>query len=131
MRHILAARFLEKIGVQAADSGPFQAARILAGREDVMAISREDVEHIAYLARLGLDEDEKVRLQQQLSNILDTMRVLDRLDTQQIPPTAQVIPVRGVMRDDVVRPSWPTEQVLQNAPAREGDAILVPAVFED
>ena len=96
-----------------------------------MAISREDVQHVAYLARLGLDEDEQVRLQQQLSNILQTMRVLDRLDTQQIPPTAQVIPVRGVMREDVVRPSWPTEQVLQNAPAREGDAILVPAVFED
>ena len=96
-----------------------------------MAISREDVQHVAYLARLGLDEDEQARLQQQLSNILQTMRILDQLDTQQIPPTAQVIPVRGVMREDVVRPSWPLEQILQNAPAREGDAILVPAVFED
>ena len=95
-----------------------------------MAITREDVEHVAYLARLGLEEEEKARLQQQLSNILETMRVLDQLDTQHIPPTAQVIPVRGVMRDDEVRPSWPVEQILQNAPGREGNAILVPAVFE-
>ena len=96
-----------------------------------MAITRQDVEHVAYLARLGLDEDEKTRLQQQLSNILQTMRVLDKLDTQHIPPTAQVIPVRGVMREDVVRPSWPPEQILKNAPAREGQAILVPSVFEE
>lgn len=96
-----------------------------------MAITRQDVEHVAYLARLGLDEEEKARLQQQLSKILETMRVLDRLDTRHIPPTAQVIPVRGVMREDVVRPSWPLELILQNAPARDGDAILVPAVFEE
>jgi aspartyl-tRNA(Asn)/glutamyl-tRNA(Gln) amidotransferase subunit C len=95
-----------------------------------MAITRQDVEHVAYLARLGLDEAEKTRLQQQLSNILETMRILDRVDVQHIPPTAQVIPLRDVMRDDVVRPSWPVEQILQNAPAREGDAFLVPAVFD-
>ncbi len=95
-----------------------------------MAITRQDVEHVAYLARLGLDEAEKTRLQQQLSNILETMRILDRVDVQHIPPTAQVIPLRDVMRDDVARPSWPVEQILQNAPAREGDAFLVPAVFD-
>ncbi len=95
-----------------------------------MAITRQDVEHVAYLARLGLDEAEKTRIQQQLSNILETMRILDRVDVQHIPPTAQVIPLRDVMRDDVARPSWPVEQILQNAPAREGDAFLVPAVFD-
>jgi len=96
-----------------------------------MAITRQDVEHVAYLARLGLDEDEKARLQQQLSNILQTMQVLDRVDTRAIPPTAQVIPLSTVLREDTVRPSWPVEQILENAPAREGDAFLVPAVFED
>ena len=96
-----------------------------------MAITREDVEHVAYLARLGLSEEEKARLQQQLSNILEAMRVLDQVDTRHIPPTAQVIPLRGVMRDDEVRPSWPREQILLNAPAREGDFILVPPVFEE
>jgi aspartyl-tRNA(Asn)/glutamyl-tRNA(Gln) amidotransferase subunit C len=96
-----------------------------------MAISRQDVEHVAYLARLGMDENEKAQLQQQLSNILQTMRVLDQLDTRQIPPTAQVIPVRGVMREDEVRPSWPVEQILQNAPARDGDFFLVPPVLEE
>jgi len=96
-----------------------------------MAITREDVEHVAYLARLGLDEAEKARLQQQLSDILQTMQVLAQLDTDHIPPTAQVIPLTDVMRDDVVRPSWPVEELLKNAPAREGDYFLVPAVFDE
>ena len=96
-----------------------------------MSISREDVEHVAYLARLGLTEAEKDRLAQQLSNILDAMQVIARLDTSAIPPTAQVIPLDTVMRDDVVRPSMPVEDVLLNAPSREGDFFKVPPVLEE
>jgi aspartyl-tRNA(Asn)/glutamyl-tRNA(Gln) amidotransferase subunit C len=95
-----------------------------------MSISREDVEHVAYLARLGLTEDEKARLAEQLSNILDHMRMIDRLDTSAIPPTAQVIPLRNVMRPDEVRPSSDREDILKNAPRREGDYFLVPPVLE-
>ncbi|HYU20193.1 MAG TPA: Asp-tRNA(Asn)/Glu-tRNA(Gln) amidotransferase subunit GatC [Chloroflexota bacterium] len=95
-----------------------------------MAISREQVEHVAHLARLGLSEEEKDRLQQQLSQILEAMRVIDRVDTSAIPPTAQVIPVQSVMRDDEVRPSSPVEDILLNAPRREGDFIRVPPVLE-
>jgi aspartyl-tRNA(Asn)/glutamyl-tRNA(Gln) amidotransferase subunit C len=95
-----------------------------------MAISREDVEHVAYLARLGLTEEEKDRLAQQLSNILDAMQVISRLDTSAIPPTAQVIPLTNVMRDDAVRPSADREQLFRNAPRRSGDYFLVPAVLE-
>ncbi len=72
-----------------------------------MAISREQVEHVAHLARLGLSDDETDRLQQQLSQILGHMQMIDRLDTSAIPPTAQVIPLSSVMRDDVARPSTP------------------------
>jgi aspartyl-tRNA(Asn)/glutamyl-tRNA(Gln) amidotransferase subunit C len=95
-----------------------------------MSISREDVEHVTYLARLGLSEEEKTRLAEQLSNILDHMRVIDRLDTSAIPPTAQVIPLRSVTREDEVRPSADLADILNNAPRREGDYFLVPPVLE-
>lgn len=95
-----------------------------------MAINREQVEHVAHLARLGLSDDEIDRFQQQLSQILGHMQALDAVDTSAIPPTAQVIPVSSVMRDDVVRPSLPVEDVLRNAPRREGDFFKVPPVLE-
>jgi aspartyl-tRNA(Asn)/glutamyl-tRNA(Gln) amidotransferase subunit C len=95
-----------------------------------MAISREQVEHVARLARLGLSDEEKARLEQELSQILEAMRAIDRVDTSEIPPTAQVIPLHTVMRDDAVRPSLPVADVLKNAPRREGDFLKVPPVLE-
>jgi len=95
-----------------------------------MAISREQVEHVAHLARLGLTDEETDRLQQQLSQILGHMQMIDQLDTSAIPPTAQVIPVTTVMRDDEARPSLPVEEILKNAPRREGDFFKVPPVLE-
>lgn len=95
-----------------------------------MAISREQVEHVAQLARLGLSDDEKDRLQQQLSQILGHMQTIESLDTSAIPPTAQVIPVNTVMRDDAARPSLPVEEVLKNAPRREEEFFKVPPVLE-
>jgi aspartyl-tRNA(Asn)/glutamyl-tRNA(Gln) amidotransferase subunit C len=95
-----------------------------------MAISRDDVEHIAFLARLGLSEDEKQTFQEQLSGILEYMQALAELDTSDIPPTAQVIPLRNVMRADTVTPSLPREAVLANAPEREGDFLKVPPVLD-
>jgi aspartyl-tRNA(Asn)/glutamyl-tRNA(Gln) amidotransferase subunit C len=98
--------------------------------EVVMAISREQVEHVAHLARLGLSDDEINRLQQQLSQILGHMQMIDRLDTSAIPPTAQVIPLSSVMREDTPRPSRPVEEILANAPRREGSFFKVPPVLE-
>jgi aspartyl-tRNA(Asn)/glutamyl-tRNA(Gln) amidotransferase subunit C len=95
-----------------------------------MAISREQVEHVAHLARLGLSDEETDRLQQQLSQILGHMALIDQLDTSAIPPTAQVIPVSTVMREDLPRPSAPVEEILKNAPRREGDFFKVPPVLE-
>ncbi|HZT06309.1 MAG TPA: Asp-tRNA(Asn)/Glu-tRNA(Gln) amidotransferase subunit GatC [Chloroflexota bacterium] len=95
-----------------------------------MAISLEDVEHIAHLARLGISDDEKRTFREQLSAILEHMRTLTELDTSGIPPTAQVIPLRNVMRDDEVRPSLPREDVLRNAPDREGEFLRVPPVLD-
>jgi aspartyl-tRNA(Asn)/glutamyl-tRNA(Gln) amidotransferase subunit C len=96
-----------------------------------MAITRTDVEHVAHLARLGLDEDEVERMADQLNHILEAMESLKRLDTSAIPPTAQVIPLQTVMRDDVPRPSAPVEEILQNAPRSRDHYFVVPQVFDD
>ena len=95
-----------------------------------MALSRQEVEHIAELAKLGLTEEEIERFQEQLSAILDYAAVLQRLDTGAIPPTAQVIEMRNVMRPDVPGPSLPLEDVLANAPSRRDSYFCVPPVIE-
>jgi aspartyl-tRNA(Asn)/glutamyl-tRNA(Gln) amidotransferase subunit C len=96
-----------------------------------MPISREDVRHVARLARLGLDDAEIDRVADQLNHILEAMEVLKRLDTSAIPPTAQVIPLRNVMRDDVPRPCWPADEILRNAPRVRDQQFFVPPVLED
>jgi aspartyl-tRNA(Asn)/glutamyl-tRNA(Gln) amidotransferase subunit C len=88
-----------------------------------MALTREEVEYVAALARLGLTGDEITRLQGQLSSILDHIAAIDRLDTDAIPPTAQVIAMTNVMRPDVVTDSLPREAVLENAP-RQADGFF-------
>ena len=88
-----------------------------------MPLSREEVEYVAALARLGLSETEITRLQGQLSSILEHIEAIDRLDTNAIPPTAQVIAMTNVMRPDVVTASLPREAVLENAP-RQADGFF-------
>jgi len=95
-----------------------------------MPITRADVQHVARLARLGLDDEEMDLLAAELHHILEAMQALRQLDTSAIPPTAQVIPLRNVMRDDVARPSWPLEEVLLNAPATKDGQFLVPPVLK-
>ncbi len=93
------------------------------------ALSRADVEHVAHLARLGLDDEELTRLEGELNHIVDQYAILARLDTEAIPPTAQTIELENILRDDAARPSLPLEDALRNAPAREGDYIVVPAII--
>lgn len=93
------------------------------------SLSRKDVEHVAHLARLGLSEGELERLEGQLNHILDQYAVLAELDTAHIAPTAQTIELENILREDVVRPSLDPEDVLRNAPRREGDRFVVPAIL--
>ena len=93
------------------------------------SLTRADVEHVAYLARLGLSEAELERFQGQLNHILDQYAKLAELDTSAIPPTAQTIELENILRDDVVTPSLPVEAVLRNAPERSGDFVLVPPIL--
>ena len=102
------------------------------GYDRAMAtLSRSDVEHVAYLARLGLTEEELARLEGQLNHILDQYAVLARLDTDAIPPTAQTIELENILRDDTARPSLPVDAVLSNAPVRDGEFIVVPAILTE
>jgi len=92
-------------------------------------LSRADVEHVAHLARLGLTDGELTRLEGELNHILDQFAALARLDTDAIPPTAQVIELENILREDVARPSLSVDEALANAPARDGDHIVVPAII--
>ena len=74
-------------------------------------LSRSDVEHVAYLARLGLRDAE--------------------LDTESIPPTAQTIELENILREDVAIPSLPVPAVVGNAPVRQDDFIVVPPILGD
>jgi aspartyl-tRNA(Asn)/glutamyl-tRNA(Gln) amidotransferase subunit C len=93
------------------------------------SLTRADVEHVAHLARLGLTEEELARLEGQLNHILDQYAKLAELDTDAIPPTAQTIELENILRDDVARPSLPVDAALANAPERDGDAFVVPAIL--
>ena len=94
------------------------------------ALTRADVEHVAHLARLGLSEAELARLEGQLNHILDQYAVLQKLDTDHIPPTAQTIELANILREDVVTPSLTADEALANAPERsETGHFVVPAIL--
>lgn len=95
-----------------------------------MRLSLAQVEHVAKLAQLGLNAEEKELFREQLSSILDFAERLQELDTSQIPPTATVAPLENVMREDEVRSSLPLGDVLANAPAVEEGCFQVPVVLE-
>ena len=105
------------------------ASSAIIGR--MATLSRPEVEHVAYLARLGLTDEELDRLEGELNHILDQYAILTELPTDNIPPTAQTIELENILRDDVARPSLPVEDVLANAPARQGDFIVVPAILDE
>ncbi len=92
-------------------------------------LSRDEVAHVAHLARLGLSEAELSRLEGQLNHILEQYAKLAELDTEAIAPTAQTIELENILRDDVATPSLPVEEALANAPERRGDFIVVPAIM--
>jgi len=94
-------------------------------------INRADVEHVAALARLGLTGEEIERMVSQLNSILEAIKVLAAADTSMVGPTAQVIPLENVMREDVARPGLDREAALANAPLRDGDHVRVPVVLEE
>jgi len=95
-----------------------------------MPITRDDVRHVALLARLQLTEDEEVSLTAQLDQILGYFRVLDELDTASVDPTAHVTPMATPFREDVVTSVPDAERWLANAPSASGKHFRVPKIIE-
>jgi len=89
-----------------------------------------DVVYIANLARLALTDEEIKRLGKQLNDILDYINKLNEVNTKDVESTSHVLPLQNVDRDDSVKASLPIQEVLKNAPSKEGDFFKVPKVIE-
>ncbi len=87
------------------------------------------VKHVAYLVRLGIQEEEAQAFSHQFSSIIDYFQMLNEVDTNDIPPASETSSIRSVMRPDEVQPSMPREDFLKNVPQRDGDYVQVPQVF--
>ena len=94
-------------------------------------ISREDVEHVARLARLALDGAELERMREQLDGILAYIDTLRGLDTAGVEPTSHAVPLVNVMREDERRPCLSQDDALANAPDRHDAFFRVPRIIED
>jgi len=99
-------------------------------KEQQMKLSQEEVLHIARLARLGLTDAEVNKLSQQLSNILESFEVLQKVDTTGVPPTAQPNTLKNVLKEDGIKPSLSQDDVLANAPYRDNEFFRVRAVLD-
>ncbi len=95
-----------------------------------MKITRKNVEDVALLSRLEIPEELIETVTGQLDAILEYVDVLNQVDTTDIEPTAHVLPLKNVMRADVVVPSLPREEALANAPEQEDGYFKVPKVTE-
>ena len=96
-----------------------------------MAITREEVLHVARLARLAVSDADVDRLREQLSRLLEYMKQLDRLDTRDVVPTSHAVEMGTPFREDAIRPFGDKEALLKNAPDRQGDFFRVPRIIED
>jgi aspartyl-tRNA(Asn)/glutamyl-tRNA(Gln) amidotransferase subunit C len=94
----------------------------------MVKITREQIAHVATLARLHLDDAAVELYTKQLGDILTYMDTLNRLDTRGVPPTSHAIFIKNVFRDDEVKPSIPVERALTNAPRSERGSFVVPKV---
>lgn len=95
-----------------------------------MALTREEVQHVAWLARLALTEEEIEHFREHLSAILEYAHMLEEVDLSDVSPTATVLPMRNVMREDEVQPSLPRDLVLANAPDAHEGYFRVRAVLD-
>jgi aspartyl-tRNA(Asn)/glutamyl-tRNA(Gln) amidotransferase subunit C len=93
-------------------------------------ITSDEVRHLSVLTRVGMTDDEVELMRDQMSNILDNIDILNQVDTEGVEPTAHSVDVVSVMRDDEITNATSVEEMMANAPRREGDHIRVRAVLE-
>jgi aspartyl-tRNA(Asn)/glutamyl-tRNA(Gln) amidotransferase subunit C len=90
-------------------------------------IGRDQVLHVAKLARLRLSDDEIERMSSELSGILDHIEKIEELDLEGVEPTSHVVSIDNVLRPDEPRPSWPRDQMLELAPDASEEGFRVPS----
>ncbi len=95
-----------------------------------MKLSHEQVKHIAHLARMGLDEAEVEKFRSQVSAILDSFEILNQVDTTDVPAATHSVVQQNIFREDRMQASYPQEDVLANAPEREGSFFKVQSILE-
>ena len=95
-----------------------------------MALTVEQVQWVAHLARLDVPEAELETMARQLTSIIDYVNQLTQVDTTDVEPLAHPLPIQNVFREDAAKPSLPVDATLANAPDRRGDFYGVPAVLE-
>lgn len=96
-----------------------------------MKVTREDVENVALLSRLSIDEKDMDKNIQELSDFLEYVDILQQVDTENVAPTAHVLPIQNVFREDVVKPSLNRDLALSNAPEQENGYFRVPKIVEE
>ena len=89
-----------------------------------------DIEHLSLLARLNLSDEEKQLFSRQVDSIIEYINTLNELDTTQVEPTAHILPMKNVFREDVLNVSLPREKAMQNAPEKNDDFYRVPRIIE-
>jgi len=89
-----------------------------------------EIDHVALLARLKLDENEKELFSRQVGDVIEYIDKLNELDTDGIEPTAHVFPIKNVFREDELKDSLPRNKALQNAPEKEDGFYRVPKIIE-
>jgi aspartyl-tRNA(Asn)/glutamyl-tRNA(Gln) amidotransferase subunit C len=110
-------------------AGPESQAPAAPGRQDTAGLGRDDVAHLARLARLALTDEELDHFAGQLSAVLDAVAEVGKADVGDVPPMTHAVPLTNVTRPDVVMPSLPRDVVLAEAPAAEDDRFRVPQIL--
>ena len=93
-------------------------------------LTKEEVKHVAHLARLAITEEEAEKFADQLGKITDFAEQLNELDTTNVEPTSHVLPLVNVLREDVAKEGLPVEKVLLNVKEQENGQIKVPSIME-
>lgn len=96
-----------------------------------MKVTEKEVSNVARLSRLSFSSEEMTEYAESFSAIIDYMDILQKADTEQVPPTAHALPMQNVFREDVIRPSIDRELALLNAPEKEDGYFKVPKVLEE
>lgn len=95
-----------------------------------MSISKDEVKHIANLSKLNLTDEELEKYTNELSDIVDMANELSNIDIEGVKPTAHILDIQNVFREDIQQPSYDRELILKNAPSKDAGCVSVPKVVE-